>query len=115
MDRRFRTLLLERSSGSLAINGDDVSRRAGQRPNPSHEAALELGGVEDRKDIAEVIVRGCAVAKRPKPAQKLYLLLAKPGDINERLGSSKHGKQIQQQHFRERIDDLAALSRVRNI
>src|SRR5262245_61394010 len=29
MDRRFRTLLLERSSGSLAINGDDVSRRAG--------------------------------------------------------------------------------------
>src|SRR5262249_59378156 len=48
-------------------------------------------------------------------AQRSDLLLANPGDINERPGSSKHGKQTHQQHFRERIDDLAALSRVRKI
>src|SRR5262249_40384904 len=33
----------------------------------------------------------------------------------ERLSSSKHGKQTQQQHFRERIEDLAVLSQVRKI
>ena len=41
------------------FNGDAIPRRAGQRPDPCHEAA---------PDIAEVIVGGSAVAKRPKPA-----------------------------------------------
>jgi hypothetical protein len=41
----------------------------GQRRYPSHEAALELLGVERRKNIAEMIVRGRSIAKRSEPAQ----------------------------------------------
>jgi hypothetical protein len=39
---------------------------------------LEFVGVERRKDVAEVIVRGGCIAKRPEPTHKIELLLAEP-------------------------------------
>ena len=56
MDRRFRAFLLVGTAQRLAVDGDHIRRRAGQRRNPSHEAALELLGIERRKNIAEVIM-----------------------------------------------------------
>ena len=65
------------------------------------------------KMIAEVIVRGRAVAKRPEPAQQLELLLAEARDVDEGLRPGQHREQTQQQHLVERIDHLAGLARVR--
>ena len=42
-------------------------------------------GLERGEDIAKVIVGGRAVFEGAEPAQKLQLLLAKPGDVRERL------------------------------
>jgi hypothetical protein len=56
MDRRFRAFLLVGTAKRLAVDGDYIRRRAGQRRNPRHEAALELHGIERRKNIAEVIM-----------------------------------------------------------
>ncbi len=56
VDWRFRAFLLVGSAQRLAVDGDHVRRRGGQRRNPRDEAALEFPGVERRKNIAEVIV-----------------------------------------------------------
>ena len=48
-----------------AGTGDDFLGRAGQRCHPVNETALEALGVEDGENIAEVIVRGRAMVKRP--------------------------------------------------
>ena len=56
MDWRLRAFLLIGSAQRLTINGNHIRGRAGQRRDPSDEAALELQSVERRKDIAEVIV-----------------------------------------------------------
>ena len=77
VDRRFRAFLLVGAAQRLAIDGNHIRRRAGQRGHPGDEAVLELLGVESGKNVAELIVRGRTVAKRPKPAQKAELLLAK--------------------------------------
>jgi hypothetical protein len=73
---------------------------------------LESLGVECRVDVAEVIVRGGAIAKRPEPAQKIELLLPEARDVDEGLGSGQHRKQTQQQHLLERTEHLAGLARV---
>jgi hypothetical protein len=62
-----------------------------------------------------VIVRGSALRKGAKSAQKPELLVAKKRDINEGLRSSQHGKQAQQQYLRERIPNFADLAGVRQI
>ena len=62
-----------------------------------------------------MIVRRRAIAKRPEPAQKIELLLAEPGDIDEGLRPGQHRQQTQQQHLVERINHLAALPRIRQI
>ena len=54
-------------------------------------------GIEGRKNIAEVVVGGRSITKRPEPAKKLDLLLAEPRDVGECLRSAKHRKQAQQQ------------------
>ena len=115
MDRRFGVLLPAGAAQRLAVDGDDLRGRAGQRRHPGHEAALELLGVEGGEDVAEVIVRRRAVAKRPEPAQQLDLLLAEPRDIDEGLRPRQHRQQAQQQHLGKRIDHLAGLARVRQI
>jgi len=60
-------------------------------------------------------VRGRAIGKGPEPTQKLKLLLAEPGDVDERLGSSQHREQTQQQDLLERIKHLAGLAWVGQI
>src|SRR5436309_11003435 len=60
--------LLVGPTHGLAVDGDHPTRRSRQRGDPGDEAALELLGVEGGQNIAEVIVRRRAVAKRPEPA-----------------------------------------------
>ena len=60
-------------------------------------------------------MRGRSVAKRSEPAQKLELLVAEPGDVDEGFRPRQHAEQAQQQHLVERIHHLAALARVRQI
>jgi hypothetical protein len=102
-----------RSGAALAIDGDHIGRRAGQRCHPGNEAALKGLGIERRKDIAKVIVRGRSVTERPKPTQKINLLLAEPRNIHERLRSAQNREQTQQQYLVQRIGDFATLARVR--
>ena len=64
-------------------------------------------GVERGENIAQMIVRGRAVAIGPEPAQQIELLLAKAGDVGEGLRPRQHREQAQQQDFIERINDLA--------
>jgi hypothetical protein len=90
VDRRLGVLLPAGAAQRLAVDGDDLPRRAGQRRHPLHKAALELLGFEGGDDVAEVIVRGRSVAKRPEPAQQFDLLLAEACDINESLRSRQH-------------------------
>jgi len=111
----FGAFFLKGAAQRLAVDGDQIRRRAGHCRHPSHEAALEGRGVERGKNIAEVVVGRRSVAKRPEPAQKVDLLLAEPGDIDERLRSAQHRQQTQQQHLGERIDNLAGLARVGQI
>ena len=71
VDRRLAGPLLERAAHRLAIDGDDVRRRASQRGDPAGKALLELLGVERGEDVAEVIVR--------------WLLRARPSTISVRF------------------------------
>ena len=64
VDRRAGALLLIGPAQCFAIDGDHIRGGAGQRRNPAHEATLELVGIERGKNIAELIMRGRAVAKR---------------------------------------------------
>jgi hypothetical protein len=93
VDRGFGASLLVGAAQRLAIDGNHIGRRAGQRSHPGHEALLELVGVESGKNVAELIVRGRTVAKRPKPAQKAEFLLAKQGNIDERFRSAQYREQ----------------------
>ncbi len=86
----------------LAVDGDDIGGNAGQRIDPGDETSLEGFGIERRQDVAEVVVRGSAAGERPEAAQKLALLLAEAGDVDDRLGSSQHGQQAQQQDLVQR-------------
>ena len=60
-----------------------------------------------------MIVRGGAIGERPEPPQQLQLLVAKPGDMGDRLRTCEHAKQAQQKHLTERINHLAELARIR--
>ena len=46
VDRRLGVLLPTGAAQRLAVDGDHLPRRAGQRRHPGHEAALELRGVK---------------------------------------------------------------------
>ena len=93
VDRRLRALLLAGAAQRLAVDRDDFLGRAGQRCHPVNETALEALGVEDGENIAEVIVRGRAMVKRPEPTQKLDLLLAEPRNVDEALRAGQNRKQ----------------------
>jgi hypothetical protein len=99
----------------LAIDDDHFRCDSGQRRHPCHEAGLEFLRIEGSKNIAEMIVGRCSIAKRPKPPQKIKLLLTEPGDVDERLSSAEHCQQTQQQNLAQWIDHLAGLARVRQI
>ena len=80
VDRRLAARLLIGPAHGLAVDGDHLGRRTGQRGDPGDEAALESLGVERRENVAQLIVRWRPVAKRPEPAQEFELLFAEPGD-----------------------------------
>jgi hypothetical protein len=56
VDRCLRPTLLIGAPQRLAIDGDHIGTQPSQLADPGDEAALELGCVEGRKDVAELIV-----------------------------------------------------------
>src|SRR5262249_3772260 len=115
MDRGFAALLVGRTAQRLAVEGDHICRYADQFGNPGDEAALKFCGVEGCENVAEMVVRRRSIPERQEPAKQRDLLLTKSRDIDEGFCPGKHGEQTQQQYLIKRIDDLAALPRVRKI
>ena len=66
----------------LAVDGDEVRAKPGERTHPGDEAALELLRIEHGEDIAELVMRGRADLEGPEPAQQSQLLLAELGDLH---------------------------------
>ena len=56
-----------------------------------------------------------AMRKRQEPAQKIQLLLAKPGNVADRLSPSQNRRKAQKQDFVQGIHHLAALAMIRQI
>jgi hypothetical protein len=94
------------------LDGNHPLGHAGQRGDPGDKTTLELLGVEDRQDVAEMIVRRRAILERAEAAQKLAFLAAEQGNIDDGLGAGQHGEQAQEQDLVERVGYLALLARV---
>jgi hypothetical protein len=112
VDRRVAAVLSTGPPQGLAVDGKHPLRRSGQCRDPGDEASLELLGVEHRQDVAEMVVRWCAVLERTEATQKLAFLAAEQGDIDKCLGPGQHGEQAEQQDLVERVGHLALLARV---
>jgi len=88
---------------SMAIT---LSGAAVSAATQGDEAFLELLGVEDRHDVAEMVVCWRTVLERTEAAQKLAFLAAEQGDIDEGLGPGQHGEQAEKQDLVERVGYL---------
>ncbi len=115
VNRRFRSFLVAGPPRRLAVDGDHLGRSPGLGRNPGDEAALEFLSIQRREDVAQMVVGGCPVAKRPEPPQQLQLLRPETGDIGEGFRPGQHRQKAKQQNLVERIHHLAGLPRVRNI
>jgi len=126
VDRLFRAVFSTGAAQCLAIDGDDLGRRLGQccglrklcsqsLLRPIDETALKGRRVERGENIAQMILRGRAVAIAEKSAQEVELLFAKAGDVGERLGPRQHREKAEQQDFIEPIGELAGLPMSRHI
>src|ERR1700684_2384373 len=112
MDGGFCAPLLAGSTHGLATDRYHARRHASHRGNPGHEAALELFGIENGQDIAQVIMGRRAVLERAEAAEKLKFLDAEESDLGKALGSGQHGEQAQEQDLIERVGHLAWLARI---
>jgi hypothetical protein len=120
MDRLLRALLLMGAAHRLAIDGDDLGWRLGQRRDPGDEAALERLRIERGENIAQMIMCGRAVAiGHPStgsgPAQEIELLFAETGDVGKRLGPRQNREPAQEQDFIAWIGDLSGLPMIRHV
>ncbi len=95
----LRSLLVAGTPRRLAINGDHVARHPGLGRNPGDEAFLKLLRVQCREDVAQMVVRGCPVAKRPEAPQKVQLLRPETGDIGEGFRPGQDRQQTKQQNL----------------
>src|SRR5882757_5246963 len=110
--RRLPPTVLIGTPQRLAVDGDDAGIEPGQARDPGDEARLELFGVEDRENVAELIVRRGLVLEWPEATQQRQLLLAVSGDLDPAFAAGDHAEQHQQEHLVKRIEHLAALARV---
>ena len=115
MDRRLVVFFATRPAHGLAIDRYHARRDASDRGDPGHEATLKLFGIEGCEDVADPVMRRCAVAERSKPAQQGQLLLAEPGNVGERFRAGQGGEQGQQQHLIKRVNHLAGLTAIRQV
>ncbi len=99
MERRLAARLLIESAHGLAVDGDHLSRRTGQRGDPGDETALENLGVERRENVAQLIVRWRPVAERPEAAQEFELPFAEPRDIGERFRTRQRRQKAEKQNL----------------
>ena len=93
MNRGFRPLLVAGTPGRLAVDGDHTGRSPGHGRNPGDEALLEFFRVQRRQDVAQMVMGGGAVAKRPEAPQQVQLLRPKTGDIAEGLRPGQNRQQ----------------------
>ena len=98
MDRRLPATLLIGSAQRLAVDGDDASIQTCQARDPGDEARLELLGVEDGEDVAELVVRWGLILEWPEATQQRQLLLAVLGDLDPTLASRDDPQQHEQQN-----------------
>ena len=112
VDRRLAVLLLAGPPNRLAVDGDHPLGSSGQRRDPGNKAALELLGIQDGENVAEMIVRRRAFVERTEAAQQAKLLAAEQGDIGDRLGAGQHGEQAKKQDLLQRIVHLPLLARI---
>jgi ABC-type uncharacterized transport system ATPase subunit len=96
-------------------DGDGGRRNAEPGGNPCNKTALERIGVKRRQNVAQMVMGRRAMQKRQKPAQKLQLLLAKPGNVTNRLSASQNRRQAKKQNLIQGTHHLAALAMIRQI
>jgi len=96
-------------SQGQAVDGDHALRYSGDRRHPGGEAALELFGIQRGQDIAEVIVRGRAVAERAEAAEQIPLFHPEDGNIGDGLGARQHGEQAEEKDLLKRVTHFASL------
>jgi hypothetical protein len=94
-------------------NGDGRCRNANPRGNPCNKTALKRIRVERGQYVAQMIMRGRAMRKRQEAAQKPDLLLAKPGNVTNRLRPRQNRRQTQKKNLIQGIHHLAALAVIR--
>ena len=88
----------------------------GQRGNPGNKAALELLGVERREDIAQVVVRGRAIAETAGTGAATSSFFSPKRAISTKVSApASTASRAQQQHLVERIHHLAGLARIRQV
>ena len=66
-------------------------------------------------ECPQMVMGRRAMRKRQKPAQKIQLLLAKPGNVTNRLRPRQNRRKAHKQNFIQRIHHLAALAVIRKI
>jgi hypothetical protein len=70
VDRLARAFLLVRAPAGLAVDGDHLHRDPRIGRYPGHEALLKPLRIEGGEDLAQTVVGGSLVRKRPEPAQQ---------------------------------------------
>jgi hypothetical protein len=115
VDRLLASALLIGAPHSLAIDGDGRWRHADLIRDPGDKAASKGFWIEGRKNVAKMIMGRYTVFEGAEPAQQVELVVAEPGDVDDRLGASQNSQQTQKKDFIERIANLAALAMIRQI
>ena len=99
----------------LAVDGDQLGRRAGERGDPGHEAPLEGLGVQRGEEVARMVVRGGTLGEGAQAAQKRQLARTEPGDVGEAPGPRQNGEKRQQQNLIQRTSHFPCLPVIRHI
>jgi len=84
-----RLVALLGTTGGLAVNGDHVFGQPRKRHYPGGKATLETLRIQRSKQIAQMVVRGCAFGKGQKTAQQFALFYPEQRNVYEGLGSGQ--------------------------
>jgi hypothetical protein len=107
--------LLPRTPGRLAVDGDNLGRRLGQRRHPGYEATPEGPRVQRGENVAQMVVTRRPVGERAEAAQQPKLPLAEARDVGETLRAGENRQQRQEQDFIQRIGHFAGLPMIRQV
>jgi hypothetical protein len=108
-------LLVMAAPAGLAVDGDYVGGYRGRGGDPADEALLKLLGIQCGEHLAQPVMIGRCVRKRPEAPQEIELAVPELGNRGEGLGPGQNREQAEQQDLVQRIDHLAELPRVSQI